>query len=1084
MATSTSQPQQSTPGGVPPQPSLSQQSTLAGSTTPPRPANTDFFDRELKRFRARLTGTRLQEFRATDHAALLSELGRIQKMQEDSGLLRNLGRIRSFLEAMDQFGKVIEIFLNAADMVAFVWGPIKFLLLTASTFTDSFELLIDAYEQIGEQLPMLMEYRELFFSDPKLVDALKAMYTDILEFHQRAISFFTEKRWTKFLKSMWKDYHTKFNGILANLKRHKSLIESRASLAHFRMYQKDTNEMRATNLDQFRIYQDDIQALNTTTQSQYQRHQDNLDEMRATNLTQFQIYQDDVQEMRTTHLDQYQRHQDELHAIRTTSLNYYQRNQDDIQSLKSANLDQYRRYQDDIREMKAKLDELLAAEQLKKLLTVREWLAARTQVQPDHDAYTKIRNAYSTTTHWILKHEAVAHWMGAAIPNTPILWLNGIPGAGKTILASAVIDGCKRDPNFMTGFFYCHEGDHTSNSAVGILKGIIDQLLVQHPHMLPVCYTRRMNSNEPILGSLPQAHKMLEELCSSIPKVYIFIDGLDECEQSERKQVLQVLVEIASRCDEDDPGKLRILLISQDYADIRRMLLTSSRSRMVAKVISVTNANNEVDIKAFTNTWVDKIASRFSPLPDDTLEYLRNLTVANAKGMFLYAKLVLEHLYGLASQAEMLEAMKQVNFPEDLKAAYDRILTRIKLTSTKQQWLKARKLLGWMVCAKRRLTWKEIQVAISIDTEHQTIEYDSRRVRDHIYETCGSLVILNSDQVSLVHSTAKRYIMTVGSDADGTIHESSVECELATLCLQYLIFPCFEIDPSPDPNELRQSILEGNLAFEDYAVANWFHHLTAWANSGEKFLNEVPNRDQLLADITDAMDDFMTQYQEEQWDQGIIDVCKVRCGVFSSHNLYDNLVALMSHIYAFQTKGFDARHTISITSLSLALDRNRKMLEQLPSKLNDFEKVTYRKFYDDERLYKCSRITCRYFSEGFRDQKARKRHVDIHNRPYQCEVLDCLGTEGFASQKDLDKHTRGYHPERSDLAETFRSATAKRANASHACTMCGKTFTRNFHRKNHEASHRGEKPHECAECGRAFTRLNDLKRHQKLHDRK
>lgn len=67
----------------------------------------------------------------------------------------------------------------------------------------------------------------------------------------------------------------------------------------------------------------------------------------------------------------------------------------------------------------------------------------------------------------------------------------------------------------------------------------------------------------------------------------------------------------------------------------------------------------------------------------------------------------------------------------------------------------ARKLLGWMVCAKRRLTWKEIQIALSIDIENDTIDYDNRHFRKHIYEVCGSLVYLSGDRVFLVHNTAK-----------------------------------------------------------------------------------------------------------------------------------------------------------------------------------------------------------------------------------------------------------------------------------------------------------------------------------------
>jgi uncharacterized Zn-finger protein len=72
----------------------------------------------------------------------------------------------------------------------------------------------------------------------------------------------------------------------------------------------------------------------------------------------------------------------------------------------------------------------------------------------------------------------------------------------------------------------------------------------------------------------------------------------------------------------------------------------------------------------------------------------------------------------------------------------------------------------------------------------------------------------------------------------------------------------------------------------------------------------------------------------------------------------------------------------------------------------------------------------------------------------------------------------------SDLAQSFKPASAPRAKTAWACSICGKTFTRNFHKLDHEKSHRGERPHECPECGKAFTRLNDCKRHQKLHDRR
>jgi hypothetical protein len=42
-----------------------------------------------------------------------------------------------------------------------------------------------------------------------------------------------------------------------------------------------------------------------------------------------------------------------------------------------------------------------------------------------------------------------------------------------------------------------------------------------------------------------------------------------------------------------------------------------------------------------------------------------------------------------------------------------------------------------------------------MDCVNQSIEYDDRRLRTHIYDICGSLVQVSGDRVSLVHSTAK-----------------------------------------------------------------------------------------------------------------------------------------------------------------------------------------------------------------------------------------------------------------------------------------------------------------------------------------
>jgi hypothetical protein len=158
--------------------------------------------------------------------------------------------------------------------------------------------------------------------------------------------------------------------------------------------------------------------------------------------------------------------------------------------------------------------------------------------------------------------------------------------------------------------------------------------------MLPPCYARCTSSGEPSLRSPTQARKLFEDLCETIPKLFIIIDGLDECEGVERSQILDVLTEVVGRCDMKDPGQLRFLLVSQDYADIRKGLHSSAVARMAPRVLQIFDADNKCDIEAYTRMWVDKIASKFSPFTDDMIEYLRCLTVTNAKGALVTVRLI------------------------------------------------------------------------------------------------------------------------------------------------------------------------------------------------------------------------------------------------------------------------------------------------------------------------------------------------------------------------------------------------------------------------------------------------------------
>jgi hypothetical protein len=167
---------------------------------------------------------------------------------------------------------------------------------------------------------------------------------------------------------------------------------------------------------------------------------------------------------------------------------------------------------------------------------------------------------------------------------------------------------------------------------VSIVKGLVSQLLDQYPYLLPPCHTARTNSGEPVLRSFTLANKMLREFCLSLDKIFIVVDGLDECNQADRKPVLDALMEIVSECDIAEAGKLRLLIVSQDFADIRRAFFGSGTAKLAPKVFQISHEHNGHDISMYVKFWVEKKIDPKFDLGHDIVSYLVNLTVANAKG--------------------------------------------------------------------------------------------------------------------------------------------------------------------------------------------------------------------------------------------------------------------------------------------------------------------------------------------------------------------------------------------------------------------------------------------------------------------
>lgn len=205
----------------------------AGMTAMATPTPTSFptvsspFDQALRRFKAELSDNDISTFSLTTAEDLKKEILKLQEKQASEKRIQNLNRLTAFVEAMDQFDKVIQVFLNASDYLGFVWVSFELSQLcpgltllsgtgeihtggrrtwgdalhrevltpaqVASSHAEALNILLEAYQEIGEHIPLLAQYESLPVSNVYLQQVLGFIYTDILEFHLKAVKHFRQK---------------------------------------------------------------------------------------------------------------------------------------------------------------------------------------------------------------------------------------------------------------------------------------------------------------------------------------------------------------------------------------------------------------------------------------------------------------------------------------------------------------------------------------------------------------------------------------------------------------------------------------------------------------------------------------------------------------------------------------------------------------------------------------------------------------------------------------------------------------------------------------------------------------------------
>jgi Cdc6-like AAA superfamily ATPase len=180
---------------------------------------------------------------------------------------------------------------------------------------------------------------------------------------------------------------------------------------------------------------------------------------------------------------------------------------------------------------------------------ILDWLTPFDYFSQQHDI---IKQREAGTGQWLLDSAEFTNWIGT---NRQTLFCPGIPGAGKTILTSIVVDDlCKRfqgNTSIGIAYIYCNFKRQIEQTLENLLASLLKQIAQGRPS-LPESIKLLHDQFKPrnIRPSVNDLSKALQSMAAEYSRVFILIDALDECQVNSgcRDNILLQISNLQMKC--------------------------------------------------------------------------------------------------------------------------------------------------------------------------------------------------------------------------------------------------------------------------------------------------------------------------------------------------------------------------------------------------------------------------------------------------------------------------------------------------------------------------------------------------------
>ena len=440
------------------------------------------------------------------------------------------------------------------------------------------------------------------------------------------------------------------------------------------------------------------------------------------------------------------------------------------------------------------------------------------------------------TCEWFFEDNRFLEWRDSK--HSRLLWISAGPGCGKSVLSRSLIDERRVCTSAMAStvcYFFFEDGQEQRMRGANALSAILHQLfentaLVKHALPSAKGYGKKLRDAFGELWGI--LTKCAQD--SEAGEIICIINALDECENDSRSQLLEKLVSFFSDIEahKGSSYKLKFLVTSRpyDYLEERFQSLSGISTYLHFDGDDKSQRIGQ-DINLVIDREMPRIAKGFSvehcKCITDRLKAMNNRTYL---WLFLTIDIIMgsRSKYGKVSDIDSLLS----DLPSKVSDAYERILSR------SSDNMRARVLLQLIAAATRPLSLQEVNIALTLAsqkgscTSHRKLDlWPLDSFKSTIQNMCGLFVSVHDEKVSLIHQTAREFLVRNTESPElqsgkwqGYLDMAMAHCTMSQVCLDYLNFDDFA-SISVDQLDHHDCPQQGDKPYLlNYAALNWAIH--------------------------------------------------------------------------------------------------------------------------------------------------------------------------------------------------------------------------------------------------------------------